>query len=108
MDNASEFKFTSHEGQFSYTILPTDRRNEALNLLEKGFYPHENICKSINFSENPKAVAELNELATEAIKDGVSIMAVDNTTNDIIGLSINKIQVGQIKTRCTVAQFSHL
>lgn len=93
MNSTFQFKFTSHGGKFSYTILPIVRQNDALNVLTRAFYTFESVCNGIKLAKNAKAVDELNELVKEAIKDGVSIVAVDNTTNDIVGVSINKIQV---------------
>ncbi|KAM7249263.1 hypothetical protein ACFE04_019428 [Oxalis oulophora] len=86
-----EFTRTSNDGQFSFSVLPIVRQNDALNVLTEAFYPCESVCKAIKLSENAKAVDEINELVKEVIKDGVSVMAVDTKTNDIVGVSINKL-----------------
>ncbi len=88
-----QFKSSSHDGAISYLILPIERLNDALKVLTSGFYPHENVCSAFEVSKNLKAVKELNLLVEFAIKDGVSIVAIENKKNEIIGVSVNKIQV---------------
>lgn len=100
MNSAFQLKFTrtSNDGQFSFSVLPIVHQNDALNVLTEAFYPSESVCKAIKLSENAKAVDEINELVKEVIKDGVSVMVVDNETNDIVGVSINKLWVRRFYT----------
>lgn len=84
---------SSENGTITYIRLTEDLLEDALRVLQEGFYPFECLCIASNVAKNPKAVAELNLLSTECIKEGVSVAAVDNQTNKVIGVSINKIQV---------------
>lgn len=96
MDNLTfHFKSYSHNETISYVLLPIERLNDSLKVLEQGFYPYECVSICTEVAKNPKAVAELNELSKECIKDGISIVAIDSKTNQIIGVSINKIQVSR-------------
>lgn len=88
-----QFKCNSHDGAISYIILPIKRLHDALRVLNNGFYPHENCCAALELTKNSKAVDELNHLVIETIKDGISIVALDNANDEIIGISVNKIQV---------------
>lgn len=93
MSTVYEFKKESQDGKISYILLPITRLNDAIRVLNLGFYPYEQNSACLQVAKNPKAVAELNELSRECIKDGVSTVAIDKSTNQIIGVSINKIQV---------------
>lgn len=86
------FKNCSHDETISYVLLPIERLNETLKVLEEGFYSREAVSICTEVAKNPKAITELNNLCTECIKDGISIVAIDHTTNQIVGVSINKIQ----------------
>ncbi|XP_065199547.1 uncharacterized protein LOC135831176 [Planococcus citri] len=93
MENTREVVGTSDDGTISYVIVTEDLSENVTRILEEGFYPFECVSIASNVSKNPKAVAELNTLTTECIKEGVSVAAIDNQTNKVIGVSVNKIQV---------------
>ena len=88
-----QFKRESHDGNIEYVLLPITRLTDAIKVLNLGFYPFENVSVSTEVARNLKAIAELNELSQECIKDGVSIVAIEKASDQIIGVSINKIQV---------------
>lgn len=93
MENTREVLGSSEDGTISYIRLTEDLLEDALRVLQEGFYPFECVSIASNVPKNPKAVAELNILAAECIKEGVSVAAIDNQTNKVIGVSVNKIQV---------------
>ncbi|KAJ3657149.1 hypothetical protein Zmor_016174 [Zophobas morio] len=74
-------------------LLTSAYLEEALRFIETAFYPHENICKTMEITKDPEALVELRELTTSAAKDGVTLIAVDKRSNKIVGVAFNKIQV---------------
>lgn len=64
-------------------------------VLYKAFYPNESVCNGveINKIESEQARIDLTELCREAVKDGVSIVARDVKSKQIVGIAINKVQV---------------
>lgn len=72
-----------------------DLRDEVMRVVECGFLDKENVCIACDISkpESVDARNDLIRLCDEVAKDGVSIVAVHKSTNKIVGLSFNKIQV---------------
>ncbi|KAK6618636.1 hypothetical protein RUM43_013027 [Polyplax serrata] len=77
----------------------------VLDVLRQSFFPDEKVCSCLRILQDSeevptnskykvtKASRELENLALECIKDGVSICAVDTSSNEVLGVNINKIQV---------------
>lgn len=80
-------------GEIEYVSLNAKFLQGALNVLRNGFFPYESVCTAVELTKNPGAVTELEELATGAAKDGVSIAAVEKSTHKVVGIAFNKLQV---------------
>ncbi|XP_071451084.1 uncharacterized protein [Hetaerina americana] len=81
---------------------------EALDVMREEFYPHESICMGVkigvdlqeseakqrdkNQVSGEQGVLELEILTLETTKDGISLVAVEKTTNKVAGAAFNKIQ----------------
>lgn len=65
----------------------------TIDLLHRGFYPHDAACMAVDVPNNPKAELELDQLVKSSLKDGVSVVALEKTTGKLIGAAVNKIQV---------------
>lgn len=51
------------------------------------------MCTSTGVNKDPLAVEELLELAAEVALDGLSLVAVEIDTDDVVAVLINKLQV---------------
>ncbi|XP_011869728.1 PREDICTED: uncharacterized protein LOC105563058 isoform X2 [Vollenhovia emeryi] len=80
-------------GQIEFESLSDETLEGALNVLRKSFFPGESVCVALELTSEPGAPEELEELCLYAAKDGVSVVAIDITTNEVIGVAFNKIQV---------------
>ncbi|KAJ8917469.1 hypothetical protein NQ315_005516 [Exocentrus adspersus] len=84
---------TSDDGQIVYVSLTPQLLEGALNVLRKGFFPHETVCTAVDLINNPGAVTELVEFCVITAKDGVSVVAVEKPTNKVVGIAFNKLQL---------------
>ncbi|XP_018302510.1 uncharacterized protein [Mycetomoellerius zeteki] len=84
---------STENGQIEYESLSDDTLEGALNVIRKSFFLYENVCIGVELNSEPGASKELEELCLYAAKDGVSVVAIDITTNEVVGVAFNKIQV---------------
>ncbi|XP_011068339.1 PREDICTED: uncharacterized protein LOC105154479 [Acromyrmex echinatior] len=80
-------------GQIEFESLSDDTLEGALNVIRKSFFLYEKICIAVELNSEPGASKELEELCLYAAKDGVSVVAVDVTTSEVVGVAFNKIQM---------------
>jgi GNAT superfamily N-acetyltransferase len=66
---------------------------EAVSMMDAAFFRHETVSRCLGLPNDTAALAELKQLTTAAAKDGVSVIAIDKTTNKVIGAAFNKLQV---------------
>ncbi|KAK9294948.1 hypothetical protein QLX08_010590 [Tetragonisca angustula] len=76
-----------------FESLTNDTLEGALDVIRKSFFINENVCKGVDLLSEPGASKELEELCLEAAKDGVSVVAVDVNSGEVIGVAFNKIQL---------------
>lgn len=81
-------------GSIDFVSLTNETLQGALNVLYEAFFPHENVCCATGLSENRSAMKELEELTVNTARDGVSIIAVEKSSGDVLGAAFNKLQVG--------------
>lgn len=82
-------------GQIEFESLSDDTLEGALNVIRKSFFLYEKICIAVELNSEPGASKELEELCLYTAKDGVSVVAIDVTTNEVVGVAFNKIQVSE-------------
>ncbi|XP_076384341.1 uncharacterized protein LOC143262655 [Megalopta genalis] len=80
-------------GEIEFESLTEDTLEGALQVIRKSFFPNESICKAVNLISAPCSVRALEELCVEIAKDGVSIVAVDVKTGEVVGVVLNKIKI---------------
>ncbi|XP_076384135.1 uncharacterized protein LOC143261998 [Megalopta genalis] len=80
-------------GEIEFESLTEDTLEGALQVIRKSFFPNESICKAVNLISAPCSVRALEELCVEIAKDGVSIVAVDVKTEEVVGVVLNKIKI---------------
>lgn len=65
-----------------------------LQVIKEGFCKDETVCIGTEVNINPIAAEELLEVCADAALDGVSIVAVDISTGEVVSACFNKLQVG--------------
>lgn len=61
--------------------------------MRKSFFIDENVSIAVELYKFPNAIKELEELCIRAGNDGVSVVAVEKESGQVVGASFNKIQV---------------
>ncbi|KAG5890464.1 hypothetical protein JTB14_012754 [Gonioctena quinquepunctata] len=84
---------TSNDGSIEFISLTEQYLEGALDVLKKSLYVYERVCGAVNLQENDAAISELDQLTMDVIKDGVSIIAVEKSTDTVCGVAFNKLQV---------------
>lgn len=82
-------------GRIEFESLSDETLEGALEVIRKGFFPHESVSVAVELISEPGASEELEELCLNAAKDGVSVVAIDITTNEVVGVAFNKLQVNK-------------
>ncbi|XP_074025354.1 uncharacterized protein isoform X1 [Leptinotarsa decemlineata] len=84
---------TSNNGTIQYMSLTEEYIEKVLEVLKRGFYTDESVCKALNLASDEDAMAELNKLVLCVAKDGMSVIAVEKETNTVCAVAVNKLQV---------------
>ncbi|XP_054280259.1 uncharacterized protein LOC128998237 isoform X2 [Macrosteles quadrilineatus] len=80
------------ESGIEYWTMSPDRAEEGLKVLRDGFFTEEAFCCNVGIDRDIEGQRELEKLCLECALDGVSIIAVDKETNQIVGVCYNKLQ----------------
>ncbi|XP_033327514.1 arylalkylamine N-acetyltransferase 1 isoform X2 [Megalopta genalis] len=81
------------DGAIEFESLTDETLEGALEVIRKSFFIYENVCKGVALMSEPGAAEELEELCLDAAKDGVSVVAIDVKSREVIGVAFNKIQI---------------
>ncbi|XP_029157403.1 uncharacterized protein LOC114929870 isoform X2 [Nylanderia fulva] len=81
------------DGRIEFETLTDETLQGALDVIRKSFCVHESVCKAVELMSEPGASEELIELCLNAAKDGVTVVAIDIITNEVVGVCFNKLQV---------------
>lgn len=73
-----------------YTLLTKERLEDALQV-QASTMLNENIAIGVGMFEEAGAPEEMQLIFREVVKDGISIIAVDIGTGQIVGVGFNKI-----------------
>lgn len=84
---------STEDGDIEFESLTNDTLSGALDVIRKSFFTRENVCKGVELIKEPGAADELIELCLNAAKDGVSVVAIDVKSGEVVGALFNKIQV---------------
>ncbi|XP_072761792.1 uncharacterized protein [Anoplolepis gracilipes] len=84
---------STEDGRIEFESLTDETLEGALEVLRKSFFIYESISIAVDLNSEPGACEELEELCLNAAKDGVSVVAIDITSNEVVGVCFNKIQV---------------
>ncbi|XP_076756566.1 arylalkylamine N-acetyltransferase 1 isoform X2 [Xylocopa sonorina] len=81
------------DGAIEFESLTNETLEGALNVIRKSFFVYESVCRGVDLLSEPGASEELEQLCLDAAKDGISVVAVDVDTGEVIGVAFNKMQV---------------
>lgn len=84
---------STEDGQIEFESMTSDHLDGALHLLRDSFFPDENVSQGVEIMSEKGAINELEELCIDAARDGVSVVAIDVSTGEVVGVAFNKIQV---------------
>ncbi|XP_070157794.1 uncharacterized protein [Polyergus mexicanus] len=84
---------STEDGRIEFESLTDETLEGALNVMRKSFFVYESVSKAVDLNSEPGACEEIEELCLNAAKDGVSVVAIDITSNEVVGVCFNKIQV---------------
>lgn len=84
---------STEDGAIEFESLTNETLSGALEVMRTSFFTGENVSKAVGVVSEPGAVDELIELCLDAAKDGVSVVAIEVETGDVVGALFNKIQV---------------
>lgn len=62
-------------------------------MMEHSFLQYETICKAFGITNNVQAKKEARQIFRIAAKDGISIVAIDKNTKQIVGAALNSYKV---------------
>ncbi|XP_055685322.1 uncharacterized protein LOC129791276 [Lutzomyia longipalpis] len=63
----------------------------SLEVLHKGFFPHENIAMAVGLDKSAQAQGDIAKLFEAQLNDGISLVARHLPTNEIVGFTVNKL-----------------
>ncbi|XP_039293310.1 uncharacterized protein LOC111056184 [Nilaparvata lugens] len=72
--------------------VPEDRYLDVIVHLRHNFFADEPINRSVQLCEPGQPHAELEEHSLSTLKDGMSVMALDTHTGEVIGVALNGVQ----------------
>ncbi|KAF5294161.1 hypothetical protein FQR65_LT10872 [Abscondita terminalis] len=78
---------------FEYIPITSKTLENGLEVIRKSFFVDENACIAVNLQREPNAAIELEELCVRTALDGISVIAIDRKTGQVVGVSFNKLQV---------------
>ncbi|XP_044581312.1 uncharacterized protein LOC123262892 [Cotesia glomerata] len=82
---------SSEDGVIEFESLTSTALEGALNVIRESFFPEENVCIGCDIQSEPGASEELEQLCMHTAKDGVSVVAIDVNTMEVVGVAFNKL-----------------
>ncbi|XP_034944980.1 uncharacterized protein [Chelonus insularis] len=86
------FKIASPEKNIEYRLLTEDKLESALEVQQKSMY-YENVAKGVGIYEEEGAAEVMKVIFREVVKDNCTIVAIDTNTDQVVGVSFNKLHV---------------
>ncbi|XP_008547452.1 uncharacterized protein LOC103571178 [Microplitis demolitor] len=82
---------STEDGEIIIESLTYETLDGALNVIRTSFFTDENMSKGCGLLSEPGASEEVEQLILEIVKDGISIVAKDVITNEVVGTIFNKL-----------------
>nr|XP_049706935.1 uncharacterized protein LOC110370168 isoform X1 [Helicoverpa armigera] len=83
---------TTEDGKYRIESLSAAKFPGALKVLKDYFLKDEAVCIGTAVDQDPLAQEELLELCADAALDGLSVVAVDNDSGEVVSVVFNKLQ----------------
>ncbi|XP_057318437.1 uncharacterized protein LOC130663311 isoform X2 [Microplitis mediator] len=96
---------STEDGEIILESLTLETLDDALNVIRNSFFPDENMSKGCGLLSEPGASEEAEQLILAIVKDGLSIVARDVITNEVVGTIFNKLfkrQTGNEKSEVEI------
>lgn len=84
---------STEDGIIEFESLTNETLPGALDVIRKTFFSLESVCRSVKLLEEPGAPDELIELCRDTARDGVSVVAIDVETGEVVAALFSKIQI---------------
>jgi len=85
----------SEDGRINFESLSDQLLEGSIEVIRQSFFLHEPVCQAVDLMHEPRSCNELIDLCLNAAKDGVSIVAIDDASKQVVGVLFNKIQVSK-------------
>ncbi|XP_057332767.1 arylalkylamine N-acetyltransferase-like 2 isoform X2 [Microplitis mediator] len=82
---------STEDGAIEFESLTSETLEGALNVMRDSFFPDESICIGCDLLSEPGASEELEQLCLHTAKDGVSVVAIDVASMEVVGVAFNKL-----------------
>ncbi|KAJ8716219.1 hypothetical protein PYW08_013504 [Mythimna loreyi] len=83
---------TTADGKYRVESLSAATIPGALKLMKEHFFQDEPVCNGTEVNKNPLAIEELLELCADAALDGLSLVAIDVKSGEVVSAIFNKLQ----------------
>lgn len=97
---------STEDGAIEFESLTEDTLDGALEVIRQSFFLHESVSIGVDLTSEPGASAELENLCLDAARDGVSVVAVDVASGQVVGVAFNKLQVRNNSEKSAFQLFS--
>lgn len=84
---------STDNGEVEFESLTSETLQGALRVIRESFFKYESVSNAVDLLSEPGAAEELEELCLDAAKDGVSVVAIEVATGQVVAVSFNKIQI---------------
>ncbi|KAH0552181.1 uncharacterized protein LOC123271047 [Cotesia glomerata] len=81
----------SNDGKIEIQPLTYRTLKGALSIIKEVFFADENLSKGCSVSYDPGAAEELEPLCAGVAADGLSVVAIDVNTREVVGVILNKV-----------------
>lgn len=78
---------------FRYQLVTEKYVENTLSVANITIFTEGVFCKSLGCPNDPQAMLEMEKFALQLIYDGISVIAVDKKTDEVVGMVLNKILV---------------
>ena len=74
-----------------FRIVDQSKYAEVLDLLYTNFHTDEPMSRALRIFDGENRIPEADEYTLKALRENLSVMAVDSITNKLLGVSVNGI-----------------
>ncbi|KAF9811258.1 hypothetical protein SFRURICE_002627 [Spodoptera frugiperda] len=81
------------DGKYRIESLSAATLEGSLKVMRDDFFQDENVCTGVGLGKDPVAIEEMIELSADAALDGLSLVAVEIASGEVVAVAFNKLQV---------------